>query len=152
MAQGEFLPLCDVLFNIISLASYFCDVVFDVVTIYTLYENQVRGPLRIVNNSGQSIENTSIHFIFVITSPLINIFVLQELVWFVLCLSCVLLSLVVCQLCSFKWYISSLRKQLGYEDCNLGLMVLLHFCQVSCSGRETRVFLKAIFDAPKLHW
>lgn len=33
----EFLPLCDVLFNIISLASYFCDVVFDVVTAYTLY-------------------------------------------------------------------------------------------------------------------
>ncbi|CAL4067788.1 unnamed protein product [Meganyctiphanes norvegica] len=39
MAQ-EFLPLCDVLFNIISLASYFCDVVFDAVTIYTLYANQ----------------------------------------------------------------------------------------------------------------
>ena len=39
MAQ-EFLPLCDVLFNIISLASYFCDVVFDVVTIYTLYDNE----------------------------------------------------------------------------------------------------------------
>ena len=34
---SEFLPLCDVLFNIISLASYFCDVVFDCVTIYTLY-------------------------------------------------------------------------------------------------------------------
>ena len=34
----EFLPLCDVLFNIISMASYFCDVVFDVITAYTLYE------------------------------------------------------------------------------------------------------------------
>lgn len=37
MAQ-EFLPLCDVLFNIISLAAYFCDVVFDLVTVYTLYD------------------------------------------------------------------------------------------------------------------
>lgn len=37
----EFLPLCDVLFNIISLASYFCDVVFDVISAYTFYiENQ----------------------------------------------------------------------------------------------------------------
>ncbi|XP_037085350.1 uncharacterized protein LOC119106340 [Pollicipes pollicipes] len=36
MTTPEFLPLCDVLFNIISLASYFCDVVFDVVTVYTL--------------------------------------------------------------------------------------------------------------------
>lgn len=36
----EFLPLCDVLFNIISMASYFCDVVFDVITAYTLYQQQ----------------------------------------------------------------------------------------------------------------
>lgn len=32
----ELLPLCDVLFNIISLASYFCDIVFDVMVAYTL--------------------------------------------------------------------------------------------------------------------
>jgi len=38
MAHHEFLPLCDVLFNIISLASYFCDVVFDVVMSYALFE------------------------------------------------------------------------------------------------------------------
>lgn len=35
----EFLPFCDLLFNIISLAAYFCDVVFDSVTAYTLYLN-----------------------------------------------------------------------------------------------------------------
>ncbi|XP_074099680.1 uncharacterized protein LOC141527867 [Cotesia typhae] len=34
--QHEFLPLCDVLFNIISLASYFCDVVFDLAMGYAL--------------------------------------------------------------------------------------------------------------------
>ncbi|XP_066603249.1 uncharacterized protein [Prorops nasuta] len=34
--QHEFLPLCDVLFNIISLASYFCDVVFDLAMVYAL--------------------------------------------------------------------------------------------------------------------
>ena len=34
--QHEFLPLCDVLFNIISLASYFCDVVFDIAMGYAL--------------------------------------------------------------------------------------------------------------------
>ncbi|KAL6437871.1 hypothetical protein ACFW04_004299 [Cataglyphis niger] len=34
--QHEFLPLCDVLFNIISLASYFCDVVFDFAMVYAL--------------------------------------------------------------------------------------------------------------------
>lgn len=39
MAQHEFLPLCDVLFNIISLAAYFCDIVFDVVMGYALYSH-----------------------------------------------------------------------------------------------------------------
>ncbi|XP_014209934.1 uncharacterized protein LOC106640415 [Copidosoma floridanum] len=34
--QYEFLPLCDVLFNIISLASYFCDIVFDFAMAYAL--------------------------------------------------------------------------------------------------------------------
>lgn len=35
----EFLPLCDLLFNIISLVAYFCDVVFASVTAYTFYLN-----------------------------------------------------------------------------------------------------------------
>ncbi|XP_055629862.1 uncharacterized protein LOC129770799 [Toxorhynchites rutilus septentrionalis] len=38
--MAEFLPLCDVLFNVISLAGYFCDVVFDIVLGYALYERQ----------------------------------------------------------------------------------------------------------------
>ena len=41
MMSQEFLPLCDVLFNIISMASYFCDVVFDVITAYTLYQQEM---------------------------------------------------------------------------------------------------------------
>ncbi|KAF2353241.1 XK-related protein [Trinorchestia longiramus] len=69
----EFLPLCDVLFNIISLASYFCDVVFDCVTIYTLYE--ARTPQ-----------------------------------WFYATLSCVLGSLLLCQICSLTWHLDSSRR------------------------------------------
>lgn len=41
--MAEFLPICDVLFNVISLAGYFCDVVFDVVMGYALLD---RGYLR----------------------------------------------------------------------------------------------------------
>lgn len=44
MAQYEFLPLCDVLFNIISLAAYFCDIVFDVVMGYALYSHGRYAP------------------------------------------------------------------------------------------------------------
>lgn len=36
--MAEFLPICDVLFNVISLAGYFCDIVFDMVFCYALME------------------------------------------------------------------------------------------------------------------
>lgn len=36
--MAEFLPLCDLLFNIVSLAAYFCDLVFDLLVVYALYE------------------------------------------------------------------------------------------------------------------
>ncbi|KAF2892493.1 hypothetical protein ILUMI_13712 [Ignelater luminosus] len=40
--MAEFLPLCDLLFNVVSLAAYFCDVVFDLLMIYALYERGLR--------------------------------------------------------------------------------------------------------------
>lgn len=40
MDNVKFLPLCDVLFNIISLLWYFCNIVFDLVLCYALYEHQ----------------------------------------------------------------------------------------------------------------
>lgn len=43
--QHEFLPLCDVLFNIISLASYFCDVVFDFAMVYALAHQAIAPAL-----------------------------------------------------------------------------------------------------------
>ncbi|KAL3287792.1 hypothetical protein HHI36_002255 [Cryptolaemus montrouzieri] len=36
--MAEFLPLCDLLFNIVSLAAYFCDFIFDILVIYELYK------------------------------------------------------------------------------------------------------------------
>lgn len=36
--MAEFLPLCDLLFNVVSLAAYFCDLVFDILVVYALYE------------------------------------------------------------------------------------------------------------------
>lgn len=37
MPTESFLPLCDVLFNVISLAEYFCNVIFDLVLVYALF-------------------------------------------------------------------------------------------------------------------
>ncbi|XP_022913839.1 XK-related protein 7-like [Onthophagus taurus] len=39
--MAEFLPLCDLLFNVVSLAVYFCDFVFDILVIYALYEKEL---------------------------------------------------------------------------------------------------------------
>ncbi|XP_023017946.2 XK-related protein 7 [Leptinotarsa decemlineata] len=36
--MAEFLPLCDLLFNVVSLAAYFCDLVFDILVVYDLYQ------------------------------------------------------------------------------------------------------------------
>lgn len=36
----EFLPLCDVLFNVISLAEYFCHILFDFVFFYAVFDRQ----------------------------------------------------------------------------------------------------------------
>ncbi len=39
MAGVDFLPVCDLLFNLISLTCYFCDVVFTSMVTYTLYSS-----------------------------------------------------------------------------------------------------------------
>lgn len=42
--MAEYLPICDNLFNVISLAAYFCDCVFDIVLGYSLLE---RGKINL---------------------------------------------------------------------------------------------------------
>lgn len=44
----EFLPLCDVLFNVISLAEYFCHILFDFVFLYAVYAIKKDRTLAIV--------------------------------------------------------------------------------------------------------
>ena len=39
MVSVDFLPICDLLFNFISVASYFCDVAFDMIVAYTFYQH-----------------------------------------------------------------------------------------------------------------
>ena len=40
MAVVDFLPVCDLLFNFISVATYFCDVAFDMIVAYALYQSE----------------------------------------------------------------------------------------------------------------
>ncbi|GFY51854.1 XK-related protein 6 [Trichonephila inaurata madagascariensis] len=107
MAQ-EFLPLCDVLFNIISLASYFCDIVFDVVTIYTLY-------------------------------------VTGQVAWFMLSLSCIMLSLIISQLLSLKWY----YHRSNGKDLKLSIVAFIHLIQFGVLWRYFKLFLPVDLNVVK---
>lgn len=82
MAQHEFLPLCDVLFNIISLASYFCDIVFDFVMGYALFEK-------------------------------------GSILWFCVTITFVLLSLVVSQIVSLRWYLHAIESHDSSKEKNV---------------------------------
>ena len=35
----DFLPVCDLLFNIASITTYFCDIIFNVIVTYLLYSH-----------------------------------------------------------------------------------------------------------------
>merc|ERR1712045_149516 len=39
MVSVDFLPICDLLFNFISVASYFCDIAFHIIVAYTFYRD-----------------------------------------------------------------------------------------------------------------
>lgn len=66
----EFLPICDNLFNVISLAAYFCDCVFDIVLGYSLLE---RGKINffiavVIIISGSLIVSQVLNYIALINS------------------------------------------------------------------------------------
>ncbi|XP_022197939.1 uncharacterized protein LOC111055080 [Nilaparvata lugens] len=107
MAQYEFLPLCDVLFNIISLASYFCDVVFDVVMGYALWER------------GQG-------------------------AWALFTMSFVVLSLVVSQAVSLRWYTHAYQGHPSRSAINrfaFSSIVFLHIIQFGILWRYFKLFI-----------
>lgn len=67
MCQGQvmavdFLPICDLLFNFISVASYFCDVAFDIIVAYTFYR-----------------DGLTLWFLIVICAIIVSLFVSQTL-------------------------------------------------------------------------
>lgn len=109
---ADFLPLCDVLFNIIGLAAYFCDVVFDGVTVYTLYTR-------------------------------------QQYLWFALALSTIVVSLVVCQLCSIGWYWRRRYSSDSSAICRPPAVLLVHVLAGGVLWRYCRLLLPIDLDGVK---
>lgn len=96
MPAESFLPLCDVLFNVISLAEYFCSTIFDLVLVYALYSR------------GLNLYDHLFSRVVVNSTDLTRIPALSSRFFVVLCI--VLNSLVVSQIVSLKWFLGSVRR------------------------------------------
>lgn len=107
MAQYEFLPLCDVLFNIISLASYFCDIVFDVVMGYALFEK-------------------------------------ERHLWFTVTISFVLLSLIVSQIVSLRWFLHAVEAHERSKEKESGEDAKKSVSAIKKLGKWSVIFLHVI--------
>lgn len=110
----EFLPLCDLLFNIISLAAYFCDIVFDSITAYTLYLQ-------------------------------------RDTVWLSVSLSLILISLLINQVLSYRWYLSKIRTKSRSNggDCQSYCVLSLHLLMCGVLWRYFKLFVPVDLSSVK---
>ncbi|XP_030758544.1 XK-related protein 7-like [Sitophilus oryzae] len=97
--MAEFLPLCDLLFNVVSLAAYFCDLVFDFLVVYALYEHGLT-------------------------------------LLFAQCLSSVVITMLISQILSMKWYLS--KSSAGWSRV---FVLLLHCLQIGVLWRYARLLV-----------
>jgi hypothetical protein len=129
----EFLPICDALFNVISLAVYFCDIVFDILTAYTWYKigSEEESDFHLKEEETEDNRRT------------------REMMWqwSIVALVFIALSALLSQGLSYKWYRESSRRgQIGPDGvelegppppCTNSVLVLVH---VSFSGILWRYF------------
>ncbi|XP_076268495.1 XK-related protein 6-like isoform X2 [Rhynchophorus ferrugineus] len=97
--MAEFLPLCDLLFNVVSLAAYFCDLVFDFLVVYALYEHGLT-------------------------------------LLFVQCLSAIIITMLISQILSLKWYLSK-----NSSECSKIVVMGLHCLQMGVLWRYARLLV-----------
>ena len=109
-----FLPLCDLLFNIISLAAYFCDIVFDSITAYTLYLQ-------------------------------------RDTVWLSVSLSLILISLLINQVLSYRWYLSRIqaKNRTNGGDCQSYSVLTLHVLMCGVLWRYFKLFIPVDLSSVK---
>lgn len=146
--QHEFLPLCDVLFNIISLASYFCDVVFDFAMVYALAHQTIAPPILF-----------PLSITFIVTSLLISqvgIFVNElKKIRIPYVVFIFVIFLFPRQIVSLRWYLWGARGKLTkntLDDCDVspvkkignwtvGCVLLLHSTQIGVLWRYFKLFI-----------
>ena len=101
MVSVDFLPICDLLFNFISVASYFCDVAFDIIVAYTFYRDGLN-------------------------------------VWFLITVCSIIISLMVSQTLSIKWFIED-EEQESRSKVTKGLFYTSHFFMCGVLWRYSKL-------------
>ncbi|ODM99291.1 hypothetical protein Ocin01_07381 [Orchesella cincta] len=149
----EFLPICDALFNMISLAAYFCDVVFDVLTVYSWYkvgvETEEDYELSLSLQSQRNRQGSSAEEYEERSRSQMP----RELMWqwSLLGLVFILTSAFLSQTLSFKWYKSSTRRGQKAPDgtdlegppppCSSGILALMHVSLLGVLWRYFKLFI-----------
>ena len=119
----DFLPVCDLLFNFVSVTFYFCDIAFDILVLKECYElATLEG-----EKNGDNLKIVS-HLVV----PLVTVMII---------------SLFTCQIVSLKWYIEDSNnrkrtiKELSIKD---GFVFVIHLCQCSVLWRYTKLLIKPL--------
>lgn len=141
----EFLPICDALFNVISLAAYFCDIAFDILTAYTWYKTGISR-----SDSMQATDNEFIDFSLEPdgVSATVQTNYMQ---WSLLAIVSIVLSTLLSQTLSYKWYKESeTRGQMGVDGseipgppppCSNSILIAMHFSFCGVLWRYFKLFI-----------
>ena len=119
----DFLPVCDLLFNFVSVTFYFCDIAFDILVLKECYElaafeGEKNGDnIKIVSN---------------VVVPLVSV---------------MMISLFTSQIFSLKWYIEdSVQRKRTWKDLSVKdwLVLTVHLLQCSVLWRYTKLLIKPL--------
>ena len=114
----DFLPVCDLLFNFVSVTFYFCDIAFDILVLKECYE--------LANFEGEKNAKT----VSTLVVPLVTV---------------MLASLFTCQIVSLKWYFEESNKKRTKELTLKDWAVFgVHICQCSILWRYTKLLIKPL--------
>ena len=118
----DFLPVCDLLFNFVSVTFYFCDIAFDVLVLKECYE--------LTNYQGENPRETS----NIVPTSVVPLLVTSMLI-----------SLFTCQMISLKWYFeeSNKKRTKDFSPKDWAIL-LLHICQCSVLWRYTKLLIKPL--------
>ena len=100
----DFLPVCDLLFNFVSVVTYFCDLAFDVLILKEAYDD-------------------------------------SDLRTLVPLLCAMMVSLFLCQIVSFGWYMED-HRGLRHADTKDAGVLVLHVLQCGVLWRYTKLLIK----------